>query len=348
MESSAEKAARRLQALGEHLSASPSSAATDQQRSFSAVPASEALSGGLHSATTSARADSSYDRIHGQVSAEHALWTDVPEVQGQRLEEVLYAKATTDGIAKVTINRPHKRNAFTPLTVTEMGCCFNDAQNDPNIGVIILTGQGTEAFCSGGDQSVRGHGGYVGADSIPRLNVLDLQLQIRRCPKPVVAMVAGYAVGGGHVLHMVCDLTISADNGVFGQTGPKVGSFDAGYGSAHMARLIGQKRAREMWFLARLYSAQDAYGMGLVNKVVPLAELETETLIWCREMVRNSPTAIRLLKSALNAAEDGQAGLMALGGEATGLFYQTEEGNEGRRSFMEKRAPDFRRFPRLP
>ncbi|GFH11237.1 naphthoate synthase, partial [Haematococcus lacustris] len=229
-----------------------------------------------------------------------------------------------------------------------MSLCFADARDDPATGVIILTGAGTQAFCSGGDQSVRGRGGYVGEDAVPRLNVLDLQIQIRRLPKPVVAMVAGYAVGGGHILHMVCDLTIAADNAVFGQTGPKVGSFDAGYGSTHMARLVGQKKAREMWFLARLYNAKQALDMGLVNTVVPLAELETETLVWCREMLRNSPTALRVLKSALNAAEDGQAGIQELGGNATMLFYQTEEGNEGRQAYMDKRPPDFSKFTRLP
>ncbi|WIA08998.1 hypothetical protein OEZ85_008412 [Tetradesmus obliquus] len=265
----------------------------------------------------------------------------------ERLEEVKYEKSD-EGIAKITINRPDKRNAFTPRTVMEMSWCFTDARDDPRIGVIILTGEGPLAFCSGGDQSKRGKGGYVGEDNIPRLNVLDLQMQIRRLPKPVIAMVAGYAVGGGHILHMVCDLTIAADNAVFGQTGPKVGSFDAGYGSTHMARLVGQKKAREMWFLARLYDAQQALDMGLVNKVVPLQQLEQETLVWCREIMRNSPTALRLLKSALNAAEDGQAGIQQLGGDATLLFYMSEEGNEGRTSYLEKRPPDFSKFPRLP
>eukprot|EP00879_Flechtneria_rotunda_P012857 GHRR01013425.1.p1 GENE.GHRR01013425.1~~GHRR01013425.1.p1 ORF type:complete len:230 (+),score=55.75 GHRR01013425.1:702-1391(+) len=229
-----------------------------------------------------------------------------------------------------------------------MSWCFTDARDDPRVGVVILTGEGDMAFCSGGDQSVRGTGGYVGEDNVPRLNVLDLQMQIRRLPKPVIAMVAGYAVGGGHILHMVCDLTVAADNAVFGQTGPKVGSFDAGYGSTHMARLIGQKKAREMWFLARLYDAQEAVQMGLVNKVVPLQQLEEETLVWCRHILRNSPTALRILKSALNAAEDGQAGIQQLGGDATMLFYQSAEGNEGRTAYVEKRPPDFSKFPRLP
>ncbi|KAJ9531448.1 hypothetical protein QJQ45_006844 [Haematococcus lacustris] len=267
---------------------------------------------------------SSYARVHGDVSREPAVWRDIVVVGKEQLKEVLYAKA--EGIAK------------------EMSLCFADARDDPATGVIILTGAGTQAFCSGGDQSVRGRGGYVGEDAVPRLNVLDLQIQIRRLPKPVVAMVAGYAVGGGHILHMVCDLTIAADNAVFGQTGPKVGSFDAGYGSTHMARLVGQKKAREMWFLARLYNAKQALDMGLVNTVVPLAELETETLVWCREMLRNSPTALRVLKSALNAAEDGQAGIQELGGNATMLFYQTEEGNEGRQAYMDKRPPDFSKY----
>ncbi|MEW5308719.1 MAG: hypothetical protein WDW38_000656 [Sanguina aurantia] len=248
----------------------------------------------------------------------------------------------------ISINRPEKRNAFRPQTVLELSNCFADARDDPSIGAVILTGEGTLAFCSGGDQDVRGKGGYVGEDSIPRLNVLDLQVQIRRLPKPVVAMVAGYAVGGGHILHMMCDLTVAADNAVFGQTGPKVGSFDAGYGSTQMVRLVGQKKAREMWFLARLYDAQQALDMGLVNTVVPLASLEQETVKWCREMVRNSPTALRILKSAMNAAEDGHAGIQELGGNATMLFYQSEEGDEGRRAYLEKRAPDFSKFKRLP
>eukprot|EP00891_Asterochloris_glomerata_P005664 jgi/Astpho2/5664/Aster-02909 len=249
---------------------------------------------------------------------------------------------------QITINRPQKRNAFTPLTTYEMSLCFTDARNDPKVGVVILTGKGTAAFCSGGDQSVRGQGGYVGADGVPRLGVLDVQMQMRRLPKPVIAMVAGYAVGGGHILHMVADITIAADNAIFGQTGPKVGSFDAGYGSTQMVRLIGQKRAREMWFLARLYDAEQAMQMGLVNTVVPLNKLEEETLVWCREILRNSPTALRFLKAAMNAAEDGQAGIQEMGGCATSLFYQSEEGNEGRKAYLEKRVPDFSKFPRLP
>ena len=230
----------------------------------------------------------------------------------------------------------------------EMSWCFRDARDDAATGAVILTGAGELAFCSGGDQAVRGEGGYVGDDGVPRLNVLDLQQQIRRLPKPVVAQVAGYAVGGGHILHMICDLTVAAENAVFGQTGPKVGSFDAGYGCTHMARIIGQKRAREMWFTARLYDAATALRWGLVNAVVPLSELAAETEAMCREMLRNSPTALRLCKASLNAAEDGQAGLQELGGAATALFYQAAEGAEGRRAYLEKRRPDFSSFRRLP
>jgi naphthoate synthase len=229
-----------------------------------------------------------------------------------------------------------------------MSRAFADAREDERVGVVILTGEGTEAFSSGGDQKVRGEGGYVGADGVPRLNVLDLQRQIRTLPKPVIAMVAGYAIGGGHVLHLVCDLTIAAENARFGQTGPRVGSFDGGYGAAYMARIVGQKRAREVWFLCRQYNARRAFEMGLVNAVVPLAKLEEETILWCREILKNSPTAIRCLKAALNADCDGQAGLQELAGNATLLFYLTEEGKEGRNAFLEKRAPDFRKFRRFP
>eukprot|EP01023_Acetabularia_acetabulum_P063953 TRINITY_DN8147_c0_g1_i7.p2 TRINITY_DN8147_c0_g1~~TRINITY_DN8147_c0_g1_i7.p2 ORF type:complete len:234 (-),score=37.23 TRINITY_DN8147_c0_g1_i7:301-1002(-) len=225
---------------------------------------------------------------------------------------------------------------------------MSDARYDPEIGVVILTGEGNEAFCSGGDQSVRGVGGYVGKDGIPQLNVLDLQIQMRRLPIPVIAMVRGYAIGGGHILHMMCDITIAADNAIFGQTGPKVGSFDAGYGSTQMARLIGQKKAREMWFLCRFYDAYQADKMGLVNKVVPLHQIEQETVIWCREILRNSPTAVRFCKAALNAAEDGQMGIQQLGGYATSLFYQSEEGSEGREAYLNKKPPDFTRFKKLP
>jgi naphthoate synthase len=261
--------------------------------------------------------------------------------------DIVYEK-DGDGIAKITINRPEVRNAFRPLTVREMQDAFGDARDDPDVGVVILTGQGRDAFCSGGDQRVRGHGGYVGDDGVPRLNVLDLQRQIRTLPKPVVAMVAGYAIGGGHVLHMMCDLTIAADNARFGQTGPRVGSFDGGYGASYMARIVGQKKAREIWFLCRQYDARQALEMGLVNCVVPYERLEAETVQWCREMLANSPIALRCLKAALNADCDGQAGLQELAGNATLLFYLSEEGQEGRNAYVEKRKPDFRRFPRLP
>ncbi|CAI0434665.1 unnamed protein product [Linum tenue] len=296
---------------------------------------------GLHA--TSMR--DSYHRIHGQVSTAEASWKIADE---QQFTDIIYEKAVGEGIAKITINRPERRNAFRPLTVKEMIRAFDDARDDTSIGVIILTGKGTQAFCSGGDQALRTKDGYADPNDTGRLNVLDLQVQIRRLPKPVIAMVAGYAVGGGHVLHMVCDLTIAADNAVFGQTGPKVGSFDGGYGSSIMSRLIGPKKAREMWFLARFYSASEAERMGLVNTVVPLDRLEQETVQWCREILRNSPTAIRILKSALNAVDDGHAGLQELAGNATHIFYRTEEGNEGKTAYMERRPPDFSRFPRLP
>lgn len=344
---------RRVGVLSSHLTAPSTSGAEIEAGSVSCAPAAASACGqcgrrggqqASHSPHASATGQpTSYARVHGTVSREPAQWRAIDTVARERLEEVKYEKAA-EGIAKITINRPQRRNAFTPRTVQEMSLCFADAREDPDVGVIILTGEGPLAFCSGGDQALRGDGGYVGADGIPRLSVLDLQMQIRRLPKPVVAQVAGYAVGGGHVLHMVCDLTIAADNAVFGQTGPKVGSFDAGYGSTHMARLVGQKKAREMWFLARLYDAQQALDMGLVNTVVPLDQLEAETLAWCREMLQNSPMALRVLKSALNAAEDGQAGIQQLGGDATMLFYHSEEGREGHRAFAEKRPPDFSRF----
>lgn len=269
-------------------------------------------------------------------------WTTV-----KTYEDILLEK-TEDGIAKVTINRPHVRNAFRPETVIEMQDAFNICRNDCEVGVVILTGAGHEAFCSGGDQKVRGDEGYVGLDGVPRLNVLDLQKQIRSLPKPVVAMVAGYAVGGGHVLHVVCDLTIAADNAQFGQVGPKVGSFDGGLGSSYLARIVGQKKAREIWYLCRMYNAQQALEMGLVNHVVPLNQLEEETLKWCREMLRHSPLSLRCLKTALNADCDGQMGLLDLAGNATLLYYMTEEAQEGRKAFVEKRKPDFSKFPRLP
>ena len=252
------------------------------------------------------------------------------------------------GIGKVTINRPEVRNAFRPKTVSELIDAFSRARDDQSIGVIVLTGEGEKAFCSGGDQSVRGHGGYVGEDEIPRLNVLDLQRLIRVIPKPVVAMVAGYAIGGGHVLHVVCDLTIAAENAVFGQTGPKVGSFDAGYGSGYLARIVGHKKAREIWFLCRQYNAQEALDMGLVNTVVPYEQLEDETVQWCEEMLGMSPTALRFVKAAMNADTDGLAGLQQLAGDATLLYYTTDEAKEGRDAFKEKRKPEFGQFPRFP
>jgi naphthoate synthase len=271
-----------------------------------------------------------------------AMWTPIKEFTDIKLEK------TGDGIAKITINRPRVRNAFRPLTVKELLEAFEIAHEDPKIGVIILTGEGDKAFCSGGDQKVRGHAGYVGSDGVPRLNVLDLQKKIRSIPKPVIAMVAGYAIGGGHVLHVVCDLSIAADNAKFGQTGPKVGSFDGGLGSSYLARIVGQKKAREIWYLCRQYDAQQALDMGLVNAVVPLAELEAETVKWCREILQHSPLALRCLKSALNADCDGQMGLLDLAGNATLLYYMSEEAKEGKNAFVEKRAPDFSKFPRVP
>lgn len=270
------------------------------------------------------------------------MWTPIRDFTDIKLEK------TRDGVAKVTINRPGVRNAFRPLTVKELLDAFDVAHEDPEIGVVILTGEGSDAFCSGGDQKVRGHAGYIGSDGVPRLNVLDLQRKIRSIPKPVIAMVAGYAIGGGHVLHVVCDLTIAADNARFGQTGPKVGSFDGGLGSSYLARIVGQKKAREIWYLCRQYDAQQALGMGLVNAVVPLKELEAETLRWAREILRHSPLALRCLKSALNADCDGQMGLLDLAGNATLLYYMSEEAKEGKNAFIEKRAPDFSKFPRVP
>jgi naphthoate synthase len=260
---------------------------------------------------------------------------------------------TAEGIAKITICRPEVRNAFRPQTLAELAAAFTVARDDPEVGVVVLTGQGDLAFCSGGDQRIRGDDGYLGDDDVARrgigrLNVLDLQVQIRRLPKPVVAMVAGYAIGGGHVLHLVCDLTIAADNARFGQTGPRVGSFDAGYGAGLLARTIGAKRAKEIWFLCRQYDAQRAYEMGLVNAVVPLGRLEAETVAWCREMLALSPLALRMLKAGFNAADEGLAGIQQLAGDATMLFYMSEEAQEGRDAFVERRAPDFSRFPRRP
>ncbi|HRI54458.1 MAG TPA: 1,4-dihydroxy-2-naphthoyl-CoA synthase [Pseudomonadota bacterium] len=277
------------------------------------------------------------------VSTAPVVWQSV-----SGYEDILYEKAAGEALAKISINRPEVRNAFRPQTVFEMSRAFADARDDSEVGVVILTGVGDEAFCSGGDQRIRGEGGYVGKDGIARLNVLDLQRQIRTLPKPVVAMVKGYAIGGGHVLHVVCDLTIAADNARFGQTGPKVGSFDGGYGSAFLSRIVGQKKAREIWFLCRQYDAAQALQMGLVNTVVPLAEVEAETIKWCREMLQLSPLALRCLKSALNADCDGQAGLQELAGNATLLYYMTEEGKEGKQAFLEKRKPNFKKFKRLP
>ena len=264
--------------------------------------------------------------------------------------DVRYATAQLEGgrVAKITIARPEVRNAFRPRTLFELRDAFELARDDPSVGVVLLTGEGPDAFCSGGDQRIRGDDGYVGDDGIGRLNVLDLQVQIRRLPKPVVAMVAGYAIGGGHVLHVVCDLTIAADNARFGQTGPKVGSFDGGYGINLLARQIGEKRAKEVWFLCRQYDAPTALAWGLVNSVVPLERLEAETVSWCREMLRMSPLSLRLLKAGSNAGMDGLAGVQQLAGDATLLYYMTEEAQEGRDAFVEKRAPDFTRFPKRP
>lgn len=261
-------------------------------------------------------------------------------------EDIRYEKA--EGIAKITINRPQIRNAFRPLTVREMMRALDDARDDAGIGVVILTGEGKEAFCSGGDIKTRGHAGYADADGVERLNVLDFQRQIRACPMPVIAMVAGWAIGGGHVLHVMCDLTIAAENAKFGQSGPKVGSFDAGYGASYLARIVGQKKAREIWYLCRVYDARQAMEMGLVNAVVPWEELELETVKWCREILEKSPLAIRCLKAAFNADCDGQAGLQDLAGNATLMYYMTEEGQEGRNAFLEKRKPDFGKFPKRP
>ena len=267
-------------------------------------------------------------------------WSPIKKYQDIEFEK------TSDGVAKITINRPEVRNAFRPETVEEIKSAFDYIKETPSIGVVILTGKGSEAFCSGGDQKVRIKGGYAGKDGVPRLNILDVQKQIRSLPKPVIAMVAGYAIGGGHVLHVVCDLTICADNARFGQTGPKVGSFDGGLGSAYLARIVGQKKAREIWYLCRQYNAQEALQMGLVNKVVPYEQLESETLKWCREILQHSPMAIRCLKTALNADCDGQMGLLDLAGNATLLYYLSEEAQEGKKAFLEKRKPDFSKFKR--
>jgi naphthoate synthase len=258
-----------------------------------------------------------------------------------------------EGIARITINRPERRNAFRPQTLFELSDAFEAARDDTTVGAIILTGAGADAFCSGGDQKIRGDDGYIGDDAVARrgvgrLNVLDLQIQIRRLPKPVIAQIAGYAIGGGHILHLVCDLSIAADNARFGQTGPRVGSFDGGYGSSLLANTIGLKRAKEVWFLCRQYGAQQALDWGLVNTVVPLDDLERETVAWCRQILTLSPLALRMLKAGFNAAEDGLAGIQQLAGDATMLFYMSEEGQEGRNAFVEHRAPDFSRFPKRP
>ncbi|RAK62080.1 1,4-dihydroxy-2-naphthoyl-CoA synthase [Hymenobacter edaphi] len=268
-------------------------------------------------------------------------WTPIKE-----FKEILFS--FHQGIAKISINRPQVHNAFTPLTVQEMIEAMHICRDRTDIGVVILTGEGGKAFCSGGDQSVRGHGGYVGDDTVPRLNVLDLQKLIRSIPKPVIAMVAGWAIGGGHVLHVVCDLSIAADNARFGQTGPKVGSFDGGFGASYLARVVGQKKAREIWYLCDQYDAQEALDMGLVNKVVPLEKLEETTLEWCRKILEKSPLALRMLKSSFNAELDGQAGIQELAGNATLLYYLSEEAKEGKNAFLEKRQPDFDKYPKFP
>lgn len=276
-------------------------------------------------------------------------WKKVKDYQ-----DIIYEKLEGEGIARVTINRPEVRNAFRPETVKEMIDAFNDAREDQTIGVILLTGAGPAkdgkyAFCSGGDQRIRGDKGYIGSDDkVPRLNVLDLQKIIRSIPKVVIAVVAGYAIGGGHVLHVVCDLTIAADNAIFGQTGPKVGSFDGGFGSSYLARIVGQKKAREIWYLCRQYNAQQALEMGLVNTVVPIDKLEDEAIQWAREIMQHSPMAIRVLKSAFNAELDGQAGIQELAGNATLLYYMSEEAQEGKNAYLQKRKPDFKKFPKLP
>jgi naphthoate synthase len=271
--------------------------------------------------------------------------------KAQDFNDIIYEKM--DGIAKITINRPEVRNAFRPETVQEMYNAFSDAREDQSIGVVLLTGKGPAsdgkyAFCSGGDQRIRGDKGYIGKDGVPRLNVLDLQKLIRSIPKPVIALVAGYAIGGGHVLHVVCDLTIAADNALFGQTGPKVGSFDGGFGASYLARLVGQKKAREIWYLCRQYNALEAMDMGLINKIVPVEELEAEGVNWAKEILEHSPMAIRLLKSSFNAELDGQAGIQELAGNATLLYYMSEEAQEGKRAYLEKRKPGFNKFPKLP
>ena len=272
-----------------------------------------------------------------------AQWTTAREYT-----DIKYETTDNGSIAKITINRPHVRNAFRPLTVHEMLNALNAAHEDPKVGVVILTGEGPDAFCSGGDQKVKGIGGYIDENGVPRLNVLDLHKAIRSLPKPVIAMVNGYAIGGGHVLHIVCDLTIASENARFGQTGPKVGSFDGGFGSSYLARHVGQKKAREIWFLCRQYTAKEAEEMGMVNKVVPFNQLEDETVDWCKTIMQRSPMAIRMIKRALNAELDGQHGLMEFAGDATLMYYLMEEAQEGKNAFLEKRDPDFKKFPKFP
>ena len=281
-------------------------------------------------------------------SSDRSFWTPAGDYQ-----DVLLDYAADGGIARIAINRPEKRNAFRPRTVSELYDAFARVRDNPRVGIVLFTGagpaaDGVHAFCAGGDQSVRGDGGYLDEEGVPRLNVLDLQRLIRSLPKVVIALVSGYAIGGGQVLHLLCDLSIAADNAQFGQTGPRVGSFDGGYGCAHLARLVGQRKAREIWFLCRRYNAQQALAMGLVNTVVPLEDLEAEGIRWAREILQHSPTAIRCLKAAFNADTDGMAGLQELAGQATHLFYRTDEGQEGRNAFLEKRAPDFNDVPWLP
>ena len=268
-------------------------------------------------------------------------WTTI-----KAYEEILFDEY--NGIARITINRPRYRNAFTPLTVAEMSDALRYCREAPHIGVVVLTGAGDKAFCSGGDMHEKGRSGYVGGDGVPRLNVLDVQKQIRSLPKPVIAMVNGYAIGGGHVLHLMCDLTIASDNAIFGQTGPKVGSFDAGFGASYLARIVGQKKAREIWFMCRQYSAEEAERMGMVNKVVPFDRLEDEVVEWAETMMERSPLALRMIKAGLNAELDGQAGIQELAGDATMLYYMMDEAQEGGRAFLEKRKPDFKKYPKLP
>ena len=283
----------------------------------------------------------------GENTNRKILPADIQWKPAGQFSDIRYEKSP-EGIAKITICRPEVRNAFRPQTVKELIHCFNDVREDSRVGVVVLTGEGPDAFCSGGDQKVRGDMGYVGSDGVPRLNILDVQKQIRSLPKPVIAMVAGFAVGGGHVLHVMCDLTIAADNAKFGQSGPRVGSFDGGFGASFLASMVGQKKAREIWYLCKQYSAQEAMDMGLVNTVVPLENLERETVAWCRRILEHSPMALRCLKSAFNADLDGQAGIQELAGNATLLFYMSEEAQEGKKAYLEKRRPNFDKFPRVP